>query len=93
MLRGTEEHVTRHTSHVIRHTPHTPHHTSPSPPSQAGYCTVLISRLFPSSAFSLADPSAISNALRSPFITVQKVCQPPEKFARENLRAKCLSGA
>jgi hypothetical protein len=41
--------------------------------SQAGYCCVLIARLFPSSAFARAEPSVVSDALRCPFITVQKV--------------------
>jgi hypothetical protein len=45
--------------------------------TQAGYCSVLIARLFPSLAFVSVDPAALSDALRSPFITVQKVASPP----------------
>ena len=37
---------------------------------------MLIARLFPSSAFARAEPSVVSDALRCPFITVQKVRHP-----------------
>jgi hypothetical protein len=40
---------------------------------QAGYCSVLLARLFPSSAFASVDPTSLSDALRSPHVTVQKV--------------------
>jgi hypothetical protein len=52
---------------------HSRAHTGTHFTSQAGYCCVLLARLFPSSAFALADPSVASDALRCPFITVQKV--------------------
>jgi hypothetical protein len=40
---------------------------------QAGYCSVLLARLFPTSAFANVDAAVVSDALQSPHITVQKV--------------------
>ena len=40
---------------------------------QAGYCSVLLARLFPASAFANVDAAVVSDALQSPHITVQKV--------------------
>lgn len=49
------------------------HFFSPRPQLQAGYCSVLLARLFPSSAFASVEPTSLSDALRSPHVTVQKV--------------------